>query len=126
LAAYFLRDHQRRVEGQGVIMRCYLRMLEWSIRHRFITLAVGALIFSGSIMIAVSLPYGFLPTNDMSRSVLLIELPPGSTIADTAATADSITALLKERAEARSVFAVGGATGTNGLSVTAGEVRKAT
>jgi len=126
LAAYFLRDRQRGVEGHGVIMGRYLRMLEWSLRNRFITLALGALIFVGSIMIAGSLPYGFLPTNDLSRSVLLIELPPGSTIADTAATADRITALLKERPEVRSVYAVGGATGTNGLSVTAGEVRKAT
>jgi multidrug efflux pump subunit AcrB len=72
------------------------------------------------------LPYGFLPTNDLSRSVLLIELPPGSTIADTAATVNRVTALLKERPEVRSVYAVGGATGTNGLSITAGEVRKAT
>jgi hydrophobe/amphiphile efflux-1 (HAE1) family protein len=126
LAAYFLRDRQRGVEGHGVIMGRYLRMLEWSLRNRFITLALGALIFVGSIMIAGCLPYGFLPTNDLSRSVLLIELPPGSTIADTAVTADRITALLKERPEVRSVFAVGGATRTNGLSVTAGEVRKAT
>jgi len=126
LAAYFLRDRQHRVGGPGVIMGRYLRMLEWSLRNRFITLALGALTFVGSIMIAGSLPYGFLPTNDLSRSVLLIELPPGSTIADTAATVDRITALLKERPEVRSVYAVGGATGTNGLSVTAGEVRKAT
>ena len=126
LAAYFLRDSQHRVEGRGVIMGRYLRMLEWSLRNRFITLALGALIFLGSIMIAGSLPYGFLPTNDLSRSVLLIELPPGSTIADTAAAADRITALLKERPEVRSVYAVGGAAGTNGLSVTAGEVRKTT
>jgi multidrug efflux pump subunit AcrB len=126
LAAYFLRDRQHRAGAQGVVMRCYLRMLEWSLHNRFITLALGALILVGSIMIARSLPYGFLPTNDLSRSVLLVELPPGSTIADTAATSDRITALLKERPEVRSVYAVGGATGTNGLSVTAGEVRKAT
>jgi HAE1 family hydrophobic/amphiphilic exporter-1 len=126
LAAYFLRDRQHRVEGHGVTMRRYLRMLEWSLRHRFITLALGALIFLGSIMIAGSLPYGFLPTNDLSRSVLLIELPPGATIADTLATADRITALLKERAEVRNVYAVGAAAGANGLSVTAGEVRKTT
>ena len=126
LAAYFLRDRQHHGEGQGVVMRAYLRMLEWSLRHRFITLALGALIFLGSIMIAASLQYGFLPTNDLSRSVLSIELPPGSTIADTMATADRITALLKERPEVRSVYAVGGGVGSNGLSVTAGEVRKTT
>jgi multidrug efflux pump subunit AcrB len=126
LAAYFLRDRQHRVEGQGVVMGRYLRMLEWSLRNRFITLALGALILLGSIMIAGSLPYGFLPTNDLSRSALLIELPPGSTIADTAATSDRITALLKQRPEVRSVYAVGGAAGANGLSITAGEVRKTT
>jgi hydrophobe/amphiphile efflux-1 (HAE1) family protein len=126
LAAYFLRAPQHRVEGQSVVMGRYLRMLEWSLRNRFVTLALGALILVGSIMIAGSLPYGFLPTNDLSRSVLLIELPPGSTIADTAATSDRITALLKERPEVRSVYAVGGVAGANGLSATAGEVRKTT
>src|SRR3981189_2855521 len=77
-------------------------------------------------MIAGSLQYGFLPTNDLSRSVLSIELPPGSRIADNRAPADRITALLKERPEVRSVYAVGGGAGSNGLSVTAGEVRKTT
>jgi HAE1 family hydrophobic/amphiphilic exporter-1 len=101
-------------------------LLEWSIRHRFVTVALGALIFLGSIMIAGLLPHGFLPANDLSRSVLLVELPPGSTIADTEATADRITSMLKERPEVRSVYAVVGAAGNSGLSVTAGEVRKAT
>jgi hydrophobe/amphiphile efflux-1 (HAE1) family protein len=126
LTAYFLRDRQHRVEGHGIMMRRYLRLLEWSIRHRFITVALGALIFLGSIMITGFLPYGFLPTNDLSRSVLLIELPPGSTIEDTEATADRITAILKARPEVRSVYAVVGAASNNGLSVTGGEVRKAT
>jgi multidrug efflux pump subunit AcrB len=126
LAAYFLRDRQHRFERNGVMMRSYLRLLEWSIRRRFISVALGALIFLGSITIAGFLPYGFLPTNDLSRSVLLIELPPGSTIEDSEATADRITEALKKRPEVKSVYAVVGAAGTNGLSVTAGEVRKAT
>ncbi len=126
LAAYFLRDRQHHAEGHGVIMRHYLRMLEWSLRHRFVTVALAALVFLGSLMVAGSLPLGFLPTNDLSRSVLQIELPPGSTIADTAAAADRITALLAKRPEVRSVYVTGGAAGANGLSVTAGDVRKAT
>jgi len=126
LAAYFLRDGHHRVEGPGVTMRRYLRLLEWSIRHRFIVFAFGALIFLGSVMIAGYLPYGFLPTNDLSRSVLQIELPPGSTIEDSEATADRISVALKTRPEVKSVYAVVGAAGIDGLSVTAGEVRKAT
>jgi HAE1 family hydrophobic/amphiphilic exporter-1 len=126
LAAYFLRDGHHRVEGPGVMMRRYLRLLEWSIRHRFIAVAFGALIFLGSITIAGYLPYGFLPTSDLSRSVLQIELPPGSTIEDSEATAHRISAALKTRPEVKSVYAVVGAAGIAGLSVTAGEVRKAT
>jgi HAE1 family hydrophobic/amphiphilic exporter-1 len=126
LAANFLRDRQDRVERIGVMMRSYLRLLEWSIRHRFIAVALGALIFLGSIASAGSLPYGFLPTNDLSRSVLQIELPPGSTIEESEATVERITAALKKRPEVKSVYAVVGAAGTNGLSITAGEVRKAT
>jgi multidrug efflux pump subunit AcrB len=123
LAATFLRPH--RFEPHGVIMRFYLRMLEWSLRHRFVTVALGAPILMGSLMIAASLPVGFLPTSDLSRSVLQIELPPGATIADTMATAQRITALLRQRPEVSSVYAVGGA-GSYGLSITAGEVRKTT
>ena len=126
LAAYFLREPHDRVEADGVMMRRYLRLLEWSLRHRFVTVALGAPILLGSLMIAGSLPVGFLPTGDLSRSVLQIELPPGATIADTVATADRITELLRQRPEVRSVYAVGGAAGSNGLSVTAGEVRKTT
>jgi multidrug efflux pump subunit AcrB len=126
LTAYFLREPQERVEAHGVMMRRYLRLLEWSLRHRFVTIALGAPILLGSLMIAGTLPVGFLPTGDLSRSVLQIELPPGATIADTVATADRITELLRQRPEVRSVYAVGGAAGSNGLSVTAGEVRKTT
>src|SRR5882757_1053954 len=67
-----------------------------------------------------------MPANDLSRSVLQIELPPGSTIEDSAATAERITEALKKRPEVKSVYAVVGAAGANGLSITAGEVRKAT
>ncbi|MGJ5243058.1 efflux RND transporter permease subunit [Bradyrhizobium oligotrophicum] len=126
LAAYLLRDPEHHAEGQGSIMRHYVRVLEWSLRHRFVTLALAALVFLGSLVVAGSLSHGFLPTNDLSRSVLQIELPPGSTIADTAATTDRITALLDKRPEVRSVYVTGGAAGANGLSVTAGDVRKAT
>jgi multidrug efflux pump subunit AcrB len=126
LAAYFLREPHGHVEAHGVIMPRYLRLLEWSLRHRFLTVALGAPILLGSLMIAGSLPVGFLPTGDLSRSVLQIELPPGAIIADTVATADRITELLRQRPEVRSVYAVGGAAGSNGLSVTAGEVRKTT
>jgi HAE1 family hydrophobic/amphiphilic exporter-1 len=126
LAAYFLRDGAHRAERNGRVMRSYLHLLEWSIRHRFIAVAIGALIFLGSIAIAGSLPYGFLPTNDLSRSVLQIELPPGSTIEESEAKVERITTALKKQPEVKSVYAVIGASGTNGLSITAGEVRKAT
>ncbi len=80
LAAYFLRDTGHRESEDGFIMRRYVTLLGWSVRHRFATILMGFAVFAGSIYLATLLPSGFLPANDISRSLLSVELPPGSTI----------------------------------------------
>ncbi len=124
LAAYFLKD-KGHVHRDGVVMRGYLRLLGWSVRHRLVTIAMGFGIFIGTIFLSTLLPSGFLPTNDISRSMLSIELPPGTTLAETQKVTDEITRMLQDRPEVRSVFATAGAGGQGGLALVAGEVRKA-
>ena len=125
LSAYFLRDSGHREQEDGFIMRRYVRLLGWSVRHRFITIAMGIGVFAGTIFLSTLLPSGFLPANDISRSMLSIELPPGTTIHETQAAADRITALLMKEPEVASVYATAGGGGQGGLSLVAGEVRKA-
>ncbi len=126
MAAYFLRDHGHRETGDGFIMRHYVRLLGWSVRHRFATIAMGFGVFAGTIFLSTLLPSGFLPTNDISRSMLSIEMPPGTTIAETQAVSDRITADLLKQPEVASVYATAGTGGQGGMAMMASEVRKAT
>ncbi len=125
LAAYFLRDTGLRHEGDGRVMHVYMRLLGWSLRHRFLTIAMGLGIFVGTIFLSTLLPSGFLPNNDISRSMVSIELPPGTTLAETQAVSDRITRLLLDQPEVANVYATAGSGGSGGLAMLAGEVRKA-
>ncbi|MFG1431435.1 efflux RND transporter permease subunit [Xanthobacter sp. V2C-8] len=125
LAAYFLRDSGHRQTHDGPVMAGYMRLLNWSLHHRFLTIAMGLGIFVGTIFLSALLPSGFLPTNDISRSMVSIELPPGTTLAETQGVSDRITRMLLERPEVANVFSTAGAGGAGGLAMLAGEVRKA-
>jgi hydrophobe/amphiphile efflux-1 (HAE1) family protein len=108
LAAYFMRAHEREEERDGLVMRAYTRVVGWSVRHKFITFALGLAFFAGSIASTKLLPSGFLPEEDISRSLFVVELPPGSRLEDTRAVTDSLAQRLRELPEVRNVFVSGG------------------
>jgi hydrophobe/amphiphile efflux-1 (HAE1) family protein len=108
LAAYFLRAPEAPAHREGAIMRCYTRLVRASIRHRWITLAAGLMIFVASIAATKLLPSGFLPADDQGRALLAIELPPGSRLADTDRVTRAISDQLKTMGEVRSVLIYGG------------------
>ncbi|MBS9476020.1 efflux RND transporter permease subunit [Ancylobacter radicis] len=126
LAAYFMRDHGHRETPDSALMRVYVRLLHTSIRHRFLTVAGGILLFIGSMYLSTLLPSGFIPNSDVSRSVLSVELPPGATLAATRQVVDEISDEMKAQPEVGSVFATAGSGETSGPANGAGEVRKAT
>ena len=109
LTAYFLKPRVHRAEKPpGPLMRGYTRALEWSVRHYVLTVLLGLVLFALSIFSTQLLPAGFLPAQDLGRSTLAIELPPGSSLAATADVTEEITRRLKQRPEVRSVFVEGG------------------
>ncbi len=108
LAAYLLKPYPRPEKREGFILRLYTRLITWSIRHRFITIAVGLIFFIGSIWSTTLLPSGFLPDIDKARSLLAIELPPGSPLSDNEAVTEAIAKQLRSRPEVASVFVDGG------------------
>ncbi|WP_029006448.1 efflux RND transporter permease subunit, partial [Azorhizobium doebereinerae] len=125
LAAYFLRDTGHRETHDGFVMRHYITLLGWSVRHRFLTILMGFGVFAGTIFLSTLLSSGFLPVNDISRSLMSLELPPGSTIEETQQVSDRITKIMLSQPEVASVYATAGGGGQGGLSMLAGEVRKA-
>ncbi|MCC6776900.1 MAG: efflux RND transporter permease subunit [Hyphomicrobiales bacterium] len=108
LAAYFLKSHGHAEIKEGRMGRAYGRVLGWAVRHRWITVILGLGMFVGSLSAAGLLASGFLPATDSARSVLAIELPPGSQLSDTEAATNAITKRIRDRPEVESVFVDGG------------------
>ena len=108
MGAYLLRPDPNRASGEvgdGRVGRRYIRLLHWSLRHRWITLAGATGFFALSVALVPLIPSDFVPAADRGRSALAIELNPGATIEETEAAVQRATAILKQRPEVVSVFA---------------------
>jgi multidrug efflux pump subunit AcrB len=108
LAAYFLKHHGHDEPPPGRILRGYHGVVAWSVKHHYITVLIGLAVFAASIWSIRLLPQGFLPAQDTSRSLLAIELPPGTQLAYTEKVTEDIVDRLRKRQEVRSVFVDGG------------------
>jgi multidrug efflux pump subunit AcrB len=76
----------------------------WCIRHRWLTMAAAGAFFVGSIMLIPLLPQGFIPPDDNSQTQVYLELPPGTTLAQTVATAERARLLVSEVRHVKSVY----------------------
>jgi multidrug efflux pump subunit AcrB len=108
LAAYFLKDHPHDDPPPGHVLQTYTKLVTWSVKHYLVTVLIGFGIFAASIWSITLLPQGFLPAQDTARSLLAMELPPGSQLAYTEKVTEQIVARLRKRPEVRSVFVDGG------------------
>ena len=128
MAAYLLKpiksDH-----GDPAWMRIYLRAVNWSLRHRLVTVLMSAAFFIGSLALIPLLPTGFIPPDDNSQTQVYLELPPGSTLEQTRVAAEQARQLVGKVNHVKSVYTTigGGAAGTDPFAGSgAAEVRKAT
>ncbi len=88
MAAYIMKPAKPQVEKDGAIMRRYMASMQWCLRHRGITAIASLLFFAGSIALVPLLPTGFVPAADRGQTIINVELPPGSTVAQTHAVAE--------------------------------------
>jgi hydrophobe/amphiphile efflux-1 (HAE1) family protein len=108
LAAYFLKHGNHEEPPPGRVLRGYHKIVTWSVKHYFITVLIGFGIFAASIWSITLLPQGFLPAQDSARSLLALELPPGTQLAYTEKVTEDIVARLRKRPEVKSIFVDGG------------------
>jgi multidrug efflux pump subunit AcrB len=108
IAAYFLRAPHDHVQRDGAVMRFYTRFVRGSLRHRWLTLFAGAVIFALSLWSTRLLPSGFIPADDNGRALLGIELPPGSRLDDTDRVTRAVSEKLHAMPEVRSALIFGG------------------
>ncbi|NHB77647.1 efflux RND transporter permease subunit [Rhodobacter calidifons] len=128
MAAYLMRAKDAAVghgEGHrdGLFMRFYLWLVRGTTRVRrskrwpwlvlptyYVTLSAAVVLVIFSVFAMLQVPGSLFPPEDESRIVASVELPPGSTLDDTAATTDAMRDLVKDIDGAKSVLVIGGST----------------
>ena len=130
MAAYLLKPspHAGKEAVDGALMARYLRTVKWCLHHRLLT-SLGALaFFIGSILLVQLLPTGFVPAGDRGQTQINVELPPGSTLAETRVLAEKARVVAMTEAEVKSIFSsIGGGSSGDGFAPGASaEARKAT
>ena len=93
MAAYILRPEKQHVEKQSALMDWYLKVVSWTLHHRWITMAATLVLFVASLALVKLLPTSFIPDNDIDQTRVEIELTPDVALEDT----ERVAALASER-----------------------------
>jgi multidrug efflux pump subunit AcrB len=128
MAAYIMKRSPR-PHKDPFWMGTYMKVSHWALSHRWVTLAAAAAFFVGSLALIPLLPTGFIPPDDNSQTQVYIELPPGSTLAQTKTAAEAARVLLTKVEHIKSIYTTvgGGAAGSDPFAPPGTtEVRKAT
>ncbi|WP_374410892.1 efflux RND transporter permease subunit [Novosphingobium colocasiae] len=123
IAAYFLKAHGEATHGEGRLMDLYMKVLHFTLDdrkarawkrnhrgltgrivaraldHRFHAFLVGVVALAITIALMAGLPQQFEPTVNEDTSRANIEMVPGTTIEQTEAVTDRVTALLERQPE---------------------------
>ncbi|KAA0207735.1 MAG: efflux RND transporter permease subunit [Proteobacteria bacterium] len=125
LAAYFMTRKPAH-PAEPAWVRFYMRLVGHALDKPWRTLATAFATFVVALALVPLIPRTFVPPNNESRSTVLLELPPGSTLQDSAAAAEQTRQLLADLPELKSVFArIGSVSGTGFTTAGSGNVRKA-
>jgi len=93
MAAYILRPEKKHVEKQSALMGWYLKIVAWTLHHRWLTMGATLVLFVASLMLVKLLPTSFIPDNDIDQTRVEIELTPDVALEDT----ERVAALASER-----------------------------
>jgi multidrug efflux pump subunit AcrB len=128
MAAYIMKPSTH-VHEEPMWMPLYLRITRWTLSHRWITMFSAIGFFIGSLFLVPLIPSGFIPPDDNSQTQVYLELPPGTTLVQTRATAERARQMVGQVAHVKSIYTTvgGGAVGSDPFAGGAStEVRKAT
>ncbi|PKH65884.1 RND transporter [Psychrobacter sp. 4Dc] len=117
MAAYILRPEKKHVEKQSAMMKYYLKIVSWTLHHRWITMGATLVLFVASLALVKLLPTSFIPDNDIDQTRVAIELTPDVSLADTERVAALASARILAMPEVTNIFtSVGEAQASMGAS----------
>jgi multidrug efflux pump subunit AcrB len=113
MAAYLLRPHGQKPHGEGWVMNVYMKVLRWTLMHRWVTVLGGFLALAATVFMFAILPQAFQPEQDQDEVTFNVGMAPGTTLEHSARVVERVREILREQPEVRSTYAqvrVGGAT----------------
>ncbi|MFZ9367693.1 MAG: efflux RND transporter permease subunit, partial [Burkholderiaceae bacterium] len=127
MSAYLLKPAKHTQPEDGWLMRTYLGVMRWCLRYRWVTAIASALFFVASLSLVPLLPTGFIPPADRGQTQITVELPPGSTLAETTAAAEQARLAAMKVKGIESIFSSigGGSSGDAFAPGAAAEARRA-
>lgn len=110
MAAYLLKARPTtHAHAEPRWISTYLNWVDYSLRHRGVTMLCMGVFFVGGLLLAPLLPGEFMPADDGSQTQVTLTLPPGSKLEDTLAMAERAREILQQNPNVRLVYtAIGG------------------
>jgi multidrug efflux pump subunit AcrB len=114
MAAYLMRgsDAHDHAGGGGWLMRGYSALVRATMKARYLTLVAAFGVLGVSLYFMAQIPGSFIPPSDVSRIPVGVELPPGSSLADTDRTTEAMRQAILGVEGVKDVFVLGGASPT--------------
>jgi multidrug efflux pump subunit AcrB len=127
MAAYILKPITTGERKDSWLMLRYLTVMQWCLRNRLITAIGSGVFFIASIMLVPLLPTGFVPQADRAQTMINIELPPGTTLAETRELSERVRKLAMTVPNVTGIFSSigGGSSGDAFAPGAAAEARRA-
>ena len=105
LSAYFMKAEGVKEHGGGWAMDNYMKLLNWSITHRWKTaLLGGGGAMLATIFVFAQLPLVFQPTEDNDFSRVSIEMVPGTTLEQTQRVSDEAARIIRAQPDVITAF----------------------
>ncbi len=89
MAVWLVKPGHGHAQDDGPTMRIYLRLAAWCLKHRGATALLALGVFAASAALLPLLPTGFIPPADRGSTTITMELPPGASLQQTMARAES-------------------------------------
>ena len=106
----FFRLWNRGMEG---LERGYTRILGWSLKHLWVNVLVAIVLIVGAVFLAGTLGGEFIPKSNSDFIIISVELPPGTTLAETDEITLEMEAVLKGSPDVKEVLTKIGGGGSN-------------
>ena len=104
VAAYFLKAKGHRPHGEGWMMNQYLKLLRWTLMHRWSAILGGAVALGLTIVLASTTPMTFQPVQDQDSVTATVEMVPGTPLERTDSVVRTVAARLAREPNVEAVY----------------------